>query len=246
MANIEELFGSSVFNDAVMQKRLPKDIYKALHKTITDGTPLDPQVANVVANAMKDWAVERGATHYHALVPAPDRHHRGKARQLHHRPGRRQALSWNSPARSSIQRRAGRFLASPPAACAPRLRRAATPRGIPPAYAFIKDGALCIPTAFCSYGGEALDKKTPLLRSMEALINAGSSRAEALRRHRRNARDHHRRPGAGVFPCRQGALRPAQGPDLHRPHAVRRTSRRRGRSWKTTISARSSRAWQRS
>ena len=64
MANIEELFGSSVFNDAVMQKRLPKDIYKALHKTITDGTPLDPQVANVVANAMKDWAVERGVTHY--------------------------------------------------------------------------------------------------------------------------------------------------------------------------------------
>ena len=64
MANIEELFGSSVFNDAVMQKRLPKDIYKALHKTITDGTPLDPQVANVVANAMKDWAVECGVTHY--------------------------------------------------------------------------------------------------------------------------------------------------------------------------------------
>ena len=62
MANIEELFGSSVFNDAVMQKRLPKDIYKALHKTITDGTPLDPQVANVVANAMKDWAVEKGVT----------------------------------------------------------------------------------------------------------------------------------------------------------------------------------------
>ena len=101
MANIEELFGSSVFNDAVMQKRLPKDIYKALHKTITDGTPLDPQVANVVANAMKDWAVEHGATHYTHWFQPLTGSHRGKARQLH-LPRRTAArLSWNFPARSS-------------------------------------------------------------------------------------------------------------------------------------------------
>ena len=130
MANIEELFGSSVFNDAVMQKRLPKDIYKALHKTITDGTPLDPQVANVVANAMKDWAVERGVTHYtHWFQPLT-----GITAEKHDsfRPRTAARLSSNSAARNSSA--ASRTLPrSLPAACAPRLRPAAIRRGIPPA-----------------------------------------------------------------------------------------------------------------
>ena len=167
MANIEELFGSSVFNDAVMQKRLPKDIYKALHKTITDGTPLDPQVANVVANAMKDWAVERGVTHYtHWFQPLT-----GITAEKHD--------SFISPKDGGkiILEFSGKELVrgEPDASSFPSggLRSTFEARGYtawdPTSYAFIKDGVLCIPTAFCSYGGEALDKKTPLLRSAEAL-----------------------------------------------------------------------------
>ena len=167
MANIEELFGSSVFNDAVMQKRLPKDIYKALHKTITDGTPLDPQVANVVANAMKDWAVERGVTHYtHWFQPLT-----GITAEKHD--------SFISPKDGGkiILEFSGKELVrgEPDASSFPSggLRATFEARGYtawdPTSYAFIKDGVLCIPTAFCSYGGEALDQKTPLLRSMEAL-----------------------------------------------------------------------------
>ena len=167
MANIEELFGSSVFNDAVMQKRLPKDIYKALHKTITDGTPLDPQVANVVANAMKDWAVERGVTHYtHWFQPLT-----GITAEKHD--------SFISPKDGGkiILEFSGKELVrgEPDASSFPSggLRSTFEARGYtawdPTSYAFIKDGVLCIPTAFCSFGGEALDKKTPLLRSMQAL-----------------------------------------------------------------------------
>ena len=167
MANIEELFGSSVFNDAVMQKRLPKDIYKALHKTITDGTPLDPQVANVVANAMKDWAVERGVTHYtHWFQPLT-----GITAEKHD--------SFITPASDGrvIMEFSGKELikGEPDASSFPSggLRATFEARGYtawdPTSYAFIKDKTLCIPTAFCSYGGEALDKKTPLLRSMQAL-----------------------------------------------------------------------------
>ena len=184
MANIEELFGSSVFNDAVMQKRLPKDIYKALHKTITDGTPLDPQVANVVANAMKDWAVERGATHYtHWFQPLT-----GITAEKHDSfispDGRRQ--DYPGIFRQGTRPAASRTLPRFPSG---GLRATFEARGYtawdPTSYAFIKDGALCIPTAFCSYGGEALDKKTPLLRSMEALIRTGAARAEAVRQRRR-------------------------------------------------------------
>ena len=109
MANIEELFGSSVFNDAVMQKRLPKDIYKALHKTITDGTPLDPQVANVVANAMKDWAVERGATHYtHWFQPLTGITAEKHDSFISPKDGGKIILEFSG--KELVQRRAGRFL----------------------------------------------------------------------------------------------------------------------------------------
>ncbi len=167
MAKMEELFGSNVFNDAVMQKRLPKETYRALHKTINDGTPLDPQVANVVANAMKDWAIERGVTHYtHWFQPMT-----GITAEKHD--------SFISPKEggSVILEFGGKELVrgEPDASSFPSggLRATFEARGYtawdPTNYAFIKDGVLCIPTAFCSYGGEALDKKTPLLRSMEAL-----------------------------------------------------------------------------
>ena len=169
MANIEELFGSSVFNDAVMQKRLPKDIYKALHKTITDGTPLDPQVANVVANAMKDWAVERGVTHYtHWFQPLT-----GITSEKH------DGFVSPQPDGTAIMEFSGKELikGEPDASSFPSggLRATCEARGYtawdPTSFAFVKDDVLCIPTAFVSYTGEALDKKTPLLRSMNALSN---------------------------------------------------------------------------
>ena len=167
MANVTELFGSMVFNDAIMRARLPKETYRALQKTIDDGKHLDPQVANVVANAMKDWAVEKGVTHYtHWFQPMT-----GITAEKHD--------SFISPQKggSVILEFSGKELikGEPDASSFPSggLRATFEARGYtawdPTSYAFIKDKVLYIPTAFCSYGGEALDKKTPLLRSMEAL-----------------------------------------------------------------------------
>jgi glutamine synthetase len=167
MKDIQNLFGICVFNDAVMQTRLPKDIYRALKKTISQGTQLSPEVANVVANAMKDWAVERSATHFtHWFQPMTS-----ITAEKHD--------SFISPSGNGkiIMEFSGKELVrgEPDASSFPSggLRATFEARGYTvwdvTSYAFIKDGTLCIPTAFCSYGGEALDKKTPLLRSMEAL-----------------------------------------------------------------------------
>lgn len=167
MKNIPEIFGSQVFNDSVMKERLPKDIYKALKKTMAEGTHLELDVANVVANAMKDWAVEKGATHFtHWFQPMT-----GITAEKHD--------SFISPDGNGkiIMEFSGKELVQgePDASSFPSggLRATFEARGYTvwdtTSYAFIKDGTLCIPTAFCSYSGEALDKKTPLLRSMEAL-----------------------------------------------------------------------------
>ncbi|MBQ8202373.1 MAG: glutamine synthetase III [Clostridia bacterium] len=167
MARMEELFGSNVFNDEVMQRRLPRDTYKALHKTIADGRPLNPQMANIVANAMKDWAVEKGVTHYtHWFQPM-----NGVTAEKHDsfitpREGGKIILEFSGKELVHGESDASSFPSG-------GLRATFEARGYtawdPTSYAFIKDGVLCIPTAFCSYGGEALDAKTPLLRSMEAL-----------------------------------------------------------------------------
>lgn len=167
MKNVPEIFGSQVFNDSVMKERLPKDIYKALKKTMAEGTHLELEVANVVANAMKDWAVEKGATHFtHWFQPMT-----GITAEKHD--------SFISPGGDGkiIMEFSGKELVQgePDASSFPSggLRATFEARGYTvwdtTSYAFIKDGTLCIPTAFCSYSGEALDKKTPLLRSMEAL-----------------------------------------------------------------------------
>ncbi len=167
MSNIPEMFGSLVFNDKVMRERLPKATYKELQKTINEGKNLDIDVANVVANAMKDWAVEKGATHYtHWFQPMT-----GITAEKHD--------SFISPSGNGeiIMEFSGKELikGEPDASSFPSggLRSTFEARGYtawdPTSYAFIKDGTLCIPTAFCSYGGEVLDKKTPLLRSMEAI-----------------------------------------------------------------------------
>ncbi len=167
MSKVPELFGSLVFNDTVMKERLPKDTYKALKATIQKGKPLDLSVANVVANAMKDWAIEKGATHFtHWFQPMT-----GITAEKHD--------SFISPTGDGnvIMEFSGKELikGEPDASSFPSggLRATFEARGYtawdPTSYAFIKDGSLCIPTAFCSYGGEALDKKTPLLRSMEVM-----------------------------------------------------------------------------
>ena len=167
MENLSTLFGSPVFNDEVMKTRLPKDTYKAFRKTITNNVPLDSSVANVVASAMKDWATEKGATHFtHWFQPMT-----GVTAEKHD-----SFISPNGDGRV-IAEFSGKELikGEPDASSFPSggLRSTFEARGYtawdPTSYAFIKDGILCIPTAFCSYSGEALDKKTPLLRSMEAV-----------------------------------------------------------------------------
>ena len=166
MKSITEIFGSMVFDDAAMEARLPKDTYKILQKTIKDGKHLEIGVANVVANAMKDWAIEKGATHFtHWFQPMT-----GVTAEKHD--------SFISPKNGKvIMEFSGKELikGEPDASSFPSggLRATFEARGYTAwdatSYAFIKDGVLCIPTVFCSYGGEALDQKTALLRSMEAI-----------------------------------------------------------------------------
>ncbi len=164
---VTELFGTMVFNDEVMQKRLPKDTYKALQRTIKEGLPLESSVAAVVANTMKDWAIEKGATHYtHWFQPMT-----GVTAEKHD--------SFISPTGNGkvIMEFSGKELiqGEPDASSFPSggLRATFEARGYTAwdatSYAFIKEGVLCIPTVFCSYGGESLDQKTALLRSMEAI-----------------------------------------------------------------------------
>ncbi len=165
--NVPELFGSMVFNETVMRERLPKDVFKKLKQTMREGTALDPAVANVVATAMKDWALSKGATHYtHWFQPLT-----GITAEKHD--------SFISPTDDGgvVMEFSGKELVrgEPDASSFPSggLRATFEARGYtawdPTSYAFVKDGTLYIPTAFCSYTGEILDKKTPLLRSMDAL-----------------------------------------------------------------------------
>ena len=166
MVNLPEIYGSMVFNDTVMRDRLPSDIYKSLRKTVEEGKPLNPKLANVVANSMKDWAIEKGVTHYtHWFQPLT-----GITAEKHD--------SFITPEGSRvIMEFSGKALiqGEPDASSFPSggLRATFEARGYtawdPTSYAFIKDNTLCIPTAFYSYGGDALDKKTPLLRSMTAI-----------------------------------------------------------------------------
>ncbi|MEQ3362027.1 MULTISPECIES: glutamine synthetase III [Eggerthellaceae] len=167
MAKVSENYGTMVFNDYTMQERLPSATYKTLAKTIKEGKPLDEEVANVVAHAMKEWAIERGATHYtHWFQPLS-----GITSEKHD--------SFLDPTADgrAIMTFSGKELiqGEPDASSFPSggLRATFEARGYtawdPTSYAFIKDEVLCIPTAFCSYTGEALDKKTPLLRSMSAI-----------------------------------------------------------------------------
>ena len=165
--SVPEIFGSMAFGDAAMKERLPKNVYRALQQTIREGTPLDPAIADAVANAMKDWALSKGATHFtHWFQPMT-----GITAEKHD--------SFLTPAGggAALMEFSGKELikGEPDASSFPSggLRATFEARGYtswdPTSYAFIKDNTLCIPTAFCSYTGEVLDKKTPLLRSMDAI-----------------------------------------------------------------------------
>ena len=167
MKTVSDYFGSLVFDDRVMKANLSDNIYKSLKKTIDEGTQLDITVANAVAAAMKDWAISKGATHFtHWFQPMT-----GITAEKH------DSFITPSPDGRVIMEFSGKELikGEPDASSFPSggLRATFEARGYtawdPTSFAFIKDKTLCIPTAFCSYGGEALDKKTPLLRSMEAL-----------------------------------------------------------------------------
>ena len=178
MENIKELFGCNVFGDAVMKERLPADIYEKLKSTIKEGKTIDSDIADTVATAMKDWAIEKGATHFtHWFQPLT-----GITAEKHD--------SFITPTEDGkvIMEFSGKELikGEPDASSFPSggLRATFEARGYtawdPSSYAFVKDETLCIPTAFCSYSGEALDQKTPLLRSMEAINKQGIRIAKAL------------------------------------------------------------------
>ena len=169
--SIPEIFGNMVFNEEVMRQRLPREVFKSLTKTIEEGKAIDPSIADVVANAMKDWALEKGATHYsHWFQPLT-----GVTAEKHD--------AFIAPVTDGkvVMEFSGKELikGEPDASSFPSggLRATFEARGYtawdPASYAFVKDGTLFIPTAFCSYTGEALDTKTPLLRSMDALSQQG-------------------------------------------------------------------------
>ncbi|MBO5930806.1 MAG: glutamine synthetase III, partial [Clostridia bacterium] len=164
---ISEFFGCMVFNDDVMRERLPREVYKSLTKTIATGRTIDPSIADVVANAMKDWATEKGATHYtHWFQPLT-----GVTAEKHDA-----FISPVGPCKVVMEFSGKELIrGESDASSFPTggLRATFEARGYtawdPASYAFVKDGTLYIPTAFCSYTGEALDSKTPLLRSMDAI-----------------------------------------------------------------------------
>ena len=215
MTNVPELFGSMVFNDQKMKERLPRATYKALKKTIQNGEPLDLSVANAVANAMKDWAVEMGCTHYtHWFQPMT-----GVTAEKHD--------SFICPDGDEvIMEFSGKELikGEPDASSFPSggIRATFEARGYttwdPTSPAFIRDATLYIPTAFCSYTGEVLDKKTPLLRSMEKLSSVAVRMLHLL-----GKEDVTRvTTTVGIFSDRQENVRRASRPHLHRTHALRR------------------------
>ena len=171
MKNVPEIFGSMVFNEEVMRQRLPYDVFKSLKKTVEEGKEIDPSIADVVANAMKDWAIEKGATHYtHWFQPLT-----GVTAEKHDSfiapvPGGKVVMEFSGKELIKGESDASSFPSG-------GLRATFEARGYtawdPASYAFVKDGTLYIPTAFCSYTGEALDTKTPLLRSMDAISTQG-------------------------------------------------------------------------
>ncbi len=176
--NVAEIFGSQVFNDTVMRRRLPKAVYQSLVKTSGQGQTLDPAIADIVANAMKDWAIEQGATHYAHWFQPMNNATAGKHDAFLSTAGEGTVtLEFSSKALVKGETDSSSFPSG-------GLRSTFEARGYtawdPTSPAFVRDGTLYIPTAFCSYTGEAMDTKTPLLRSMQALSQQGARFLHAL------------------------------------------------------------------
>ena len=177
--NIEEIFGIRVFDDAAMRKRLPERVYESLSRTRRLGENLDPSIADVVACAMKDWAIEQGATHYSHWFQPMNNFTAGKHDAFLSTTGKDGRISLEFSSKALIKGEADS--SSFPSG---GLRATFEARGYttwdPTSPAFVRDGTLFIPTAFCSYNGEALDAKTPLLRSMQAVSQEGVRLLRAL------------------------------------------------------------------
>ena len=225
----------------MQRQRLPKETYRRLQQMLEQGEPLDASLADAVALAMKEWALEKGATHYtHVFQPLT-----GLTAEKHD--------SFFDPTGDGVALAefSGKELiqGEPDASSFPTggVRATFEARGYtawdPTSPAFIlqnPNGALlCIPTAFASWTGEALDAKIPLLRSMDALSRSAIRALRLLGDERRRARVHHGRPGAGVLPDRPAVLLRAPRPDQHRAARCSAPSRRRATSWTTTTSGRS-------
>ena len=176
--SMTEIYGKNVFSERLMRARLPKSVFNKLQNTIRNGEPLDPTLADTVANAMKDWALEQGATHYtHWFQPMT-----GLTAEKHDSfitPTADGHIISEFSGKDPHQRRARCLLRFLPEAFAPLLRPVATRHGIPPHPAFISENVngrtLCIPTAFCSYTGEALDRKTPPAALHRSRLQASAS-----------------------------------------------------------------------
>lgn len=222
--NIPEIFGENVFNDIVMRSSLPKEVYKSLRKTIDAGEPIDMSIADTVANAMKDWALSKGATHYtHWFQPltnlTAEKHDSfiepcggdGVIMQLTGK-----SLIVGEPDASSFPSGGSR------ATCAARGYTAWDPTSP----AFVKEGTLYIPTVFVSYTGETLDKKAPLLKSMTA-IGRATKRILKLVWHRLPKGVDDGRTRTGIFPRGQGGVRTAGRFDSDGQNAVRRSRAQR-------------------
>ena len=221
--SVPEIFGSKVFDDRVMRARLSAKVYSSLRRTIDENAELDENIAQAVAKEMRDWAVEQGATHFtHWFQPLT-----GVTAEKH------DSFITPSPDGGVIMEFSGKELikGEPDASSFPSggLRATFEARGYtawdPTSYAFIKDHTLCIPTAFCSYAGDALDKKTPLLRSMQALNRQAKRVLKLFGRDVKNVR-------TSVGPEQEYFL-------IDREHCSE-PCRRRARSWTTIISALSS------
>ena len=221
-----DIFGSNVFSDKVMKERLPKHVYKSLKNTIAFGEKLDASIADVVANAMKDWAIEKGATHFtHVFYPLT-----GLTAEKH------DAFLVPDGDGGAMAEFSGKMLiqGEPDASSFPSggLRATFEARGYTawdvtsPAYILENPNGtfLCIPTAFVSWTGEALDKKTPLLRSQQALNKQAKRVLESLRRQHQAARRLLRRPRAGILPGRPQLRVLPSRPAHRRPHPLRRPS----------------------
>lgn len=193
---MSDLYGSMVFDDRVMSKRLPQNVYREFKRCCALDLPLSRETANVIANEMKEWAVEKGVTHFtHWFQPLT-----GITAEKHD--------SFISPTKDGgvLMELSGKELikGEPDASSFPSggLRSTFEARGYtawdPTSYAFIKDGILCIPTAFCSYNGHALDKKTPLLRSMEEISKQGVRLLSILGK-KRNASTSRSVPNRNIF-----------------------------------------------